>query len=58
MFEHIPAISLWLLGSLFILAVFEPAEDTPPRNLIFLSLLWPLYTIFLIFNEIFYTDEE
>lgn len=49
---------LWLLGSLFILTVFEPAEDTPPRNLLMLAMFWPFHTIVLVFQEIFYKEEE
>lgn len=49
---------LWLLGSLFVLAVFEPAEDTPPRNLLMLAMFWPFYTIVLVFQDIFYKEEE
>lgn len=58
MYDYALSIVLWLMGSLFILTVFEPAEDTPPRNLLMLAMFWPLHTIVLVFQEIFYRDEE
>lgn len=44
---------LWALGMIFILTVLEPAEDTPPRNLVLLALFWPFYTVFLVVHDFF-----
>jgi hypothetical protein len=49
---------IYLLGSLFILTVLEPAEDSDGRGLLILAFTWPLYTIYLVLQEIIYGNEE
>lgn len=53
LYDHIYTVVLWVLGSVFILTVFEPAEETPPRNLVLLALFWPIYTIFMVIYDFF-----
>lgn len=58
MVDYAISLILYLCGCLFILTVFEPAEETPERNLLILALVWPFYTIILVYQEIFYKEEE
>ena len=51
MYEYISLI-LWLLGALFILCIFESENETGARKLMLLSLVWPLYSVYLVFLEI------
>lgn len=51
MYEYI-SLSLWLLGAAFILCIFESETEAGARKLMLLSLVWPLYSLYLIFLEI------
>jgi hypothetical protein len=49
---------LYFIGSLFVLTVFEPAEDSSPIGLLILAFIWPVYTIYLITMDLIYKREE
>lgn len=60
MYEYV-AFTLWALGALFILCIFESDDDQAAKRLILLSIIWPLYSLYLVFLEvvdIFKGDDE
>ena len=56
--QHIYAITLWVLGMAFILCVFESEDTASGNRLLFLAVVWPFYTLYLVFHEIMDTFRE
>ena len=52
------AIILWALGGLLVLCLFEPAEESKGFGLLFMALAWPIATIWIAINELFFPDPE
>ena len=52
------AVSLYLIGMLLVLSVFEVAEDSSPLGYIILVLLWPIVTLWISLVTMLYPDEE
>ena len=54
---HLSAL-LYLLGALFMTMHFQPEEGGPPYMFILFVFAWPLMTIYILFLELFGSEEE
>lgn len=52
------AVSLYMLGSLLVLLIFEVEEHGSKTGLVVLALLWPLFTIHIALIDVFFPDDE
>lgn len=52
------AVSLYLIGMLLVLSVFEVAEGSSPLGYIILVLFWPIVTLWISIVSMLYPDEE
>lgn len=55
---NLPFIYLWLIGSVFIMTMFEPDEESGPRPLVLLSIFWPIITLYTVAHELWHGDKE
>lgn len=55
---NLPAICLYLIGSVFVLTMFEPDEESGPAPLLVLSVCWPVITIWVVIQEFLGKDKE
>lgn len=56
--QYIYSITLYVLGMAFILCIFEPEENENGGRLVLVALVWPIYTLYLIFLELMGTFRE
>lgn len=57
-FINLPAICIYLLGSVFVLTSFEPDEESGPAPLLVLSAFWPFITVWAVVQEMFFPGKE
>ena len=58
MMEYTVAISLYLIGALFMTLHFEPQDDSPKIMYVLFVFVWPVMTIWFLLNDLFGSEEE
>lgn len=52
------AIALYLIGILLVLSIFEVAEGHSARGLLMLAVFWPIVTLHIVLQDLFFPEEE